>query len=80
MTEQDPKTIISQKTLLPMSLVAALCGGVIWINSTLIGIDFKLQAIELELEKEFTKTEMENWILRFKMGNPGMTIPKVLDD
>jgi len=77
---EDSKSTITQKTLLPISLVAAICAGVIWINSTLIAIDFKLQAIELELEKEFTKTEMENWILRFKMQNPGMDIPKVIDD
>ena len=63
-----------------MSLVGAICAGVIWINSTLIAIDFKLQAIELELEKEFTKTEMENWILRFKMENPEMTIPDASTD
>ena len=63
-----------------MSLVGAICAGVIWINSTLIAIDFKLQAIEIELEKEFTKTEMENWILRFKMENPEMTIPQVSTD
>ena len=63
-----------------MSLVGAICAGVIWINSTLIAIDFKLQAIELELEKEFTKTEMENWILRFKMENPEMIIPDASTD
>ena len=77
MPESEPKSTISQKTLLPMSLVGAICAGVIWINSTLIAIDFKLKAIELELEKEFTKTEMENWILRFKMENPEITIPQV---
>ena len=62
-----------------MGLVAAICAGVIWINSTLIAIDFKLQAIELELEKEFTKTEMENWTLRFKMMNPEIGIPEVIE-
>ena len=80
MTDSEQKSTISQKTLLPMSLVAAICAGVIWINSTLIAIDYKLQAIELELEKEFTKTEMENWILRFKMENPEMIIPQVSID
>ena len=80
MPDSEPKSTISQKTLLPMSLVGAICAGVIWINSTLIAIDFKLQAIELELEKEFTKTEMENWILRFKMENPEMIIPQVSID
>ena len=80
MPESESKSTISQKTLLPMSLVGAICAGVIWINSTLIAIDFKLQAIELELEKEFTKTEMENWILRFKMENPEMIIPDASTD
>ena len=80
MPESESKSTISQKTLLPMSLVGAICAGVIWINSTLIAIDFKLQAIEIELEKEFTKTEMENWILRFKMENPEMTIPDASTD
>ena len=80
MTDSESKSTISQKTLLPMSLVGAICAGVIWINSTLIAIDFKLQAIELELEKEFTKTEMENWILRFKMENPEMIIPDASSD
>ena len=74
------KTIINQKTLLPVGLVAAICGGVIWMNSTLIAIDYKLKAIELELENDFTITEMENWALRFKMMNPGMEIPKVKED
>ena len=77
MTEKT--SVITQKTLLPMGLVAAICAGVIWINSTLIAIDFKLQAIELELEKEFTKTEMENWTLRFKMMNPEIGIPEVIE-
>tara|TARA_R110000787_G_scaffold28825_4_gene78508 strand:+ start:1772 stop:2014 length:243 start_codon:yes stop_codon:yes gene_type:complete len=80
MTEADHKTVLTQRTLLPISLVAAICAGVIWINSTLIAIDFKLQAIELELEKEFTKTEMENWALRFKMMNPEIEIPKVIEN
>ena len=72
-------SVITQKTLLPMGLVAAICAGVIWINSTLIAIDFKLQAIEVQLEKEFTKTEMENWTLRFKMMNPEIEIPEVIE-
>ena len=62
-----------------MSLVAAICAGVIWINSTLIEINYKLETIEEKLEDKFTKPEMENWILRFKMQNPGMDIPKVVD-
>ena len=73
------KSTITQRPLLPMSLVAAICAGVIWINSTLIEINYKLETIEEKLEDKFTKPEMENWILRFKMQNPGMDIPKVVD-
>ena len=77
MTEKT--SVITPGTLLPMGLVAAICAGVIWINSTLIAIDFKLQDIEVQLEKEFTKAEMENWTLRFKMMNPEIGIPEVTE-
>ena len=71
---------ITRETLLPVSLVAAICAGVIWINTTLIEINYKLETIEAKLEDKFTKSEMENWILRFKMENPNITIPKVIEE
>jgi len=73
----DLKNVISQKTLLPIGLVAAIMGGVLWINSTLMDIDYKLQTIELKLENSFTKTEMENWSLRLKMANSELEIPPI---
>ena len=73
----DLKNVISQKTLLPVGLVAAIMGGVLWINSTLMDIDYKLQTIELKLENSFTKTEMENWSLRLKMANSELEIPPI---
>ena len=73
----DLKNVISQKTLLPVGLVAAIMGGVLWINSTLMDIDFKLQTIELKLENSFTKTEMENWSLRLPMANSELEIPSI---
>ena len=73
----DLKNVISQKTLLPVGLVAAIMGGVLWINSTLMDIDFKLQTIELKLENSFTKTEMENWSLRLQMANSELEIPSI---
>ena len=78
-TMSETKTILTQKTLLPLSLVAAICVGVLWINSTLMGIDYKLQAIELKLENSFTKTEMENWTLRLQMANDGLEIPTIVN-
>ncbi len=73
----DLKNVISQKTLLPVSLIAAIMGGVLWINSTLMDIDYKLQTIELKLENSFTKTEMENWSLRLQMANSELEIPSI---
>mgnify|MGYP003624777659 CR=1 FL=1 len=73
----DLKNVISQKTLLPVGLVAAIMGGVLWINSTLMDIDYKLQTIELKLENSFTKTEMENWSLRLQMANSELEIPSI---
>tara|TARA_R110002110_G_scaffold74088_2_gene196083 strand:+ start:749 stop:1027 length:279 start_codon:yes stop_codon:yes gene_type:complete len=78
-TMTELKNVISQKTLLPVSLVAAICVGVLWINSTLMGIDYKLQAIELKLENSFTKTEMENWTLRLQMANSEIEIPPIVN-
>tara|TARA_R110000765_G_C18899516_1_gene603875 strand:- start:92 stop:355 length:264 start_codon:yes stop_codon:yes gene_type:complete len=78
-TMSETKTILTQKTLLPLSLVAAICVGVLWINSTLMGIDYKLQAIELKLENSFTKTEMENWTLRLQMANSEIEIPPIVN-
>ena len=73
----DLKNVISQKTLLPVGLVVAIMGGVLWINSTLMDIDYKLQTIELKLENSFTKTEMENWSLRLQMANSELEIPSI---
>jgi len=79
MNDQQKRPVISKETLLPMSLVMALCGGVVWINSTLLEIDYKLETIEKKLEDKFTRSEMDNWILRFRLENPNISIPEVSD-
>jgi len=77
MEDQTKKPVITKDTLLPMSLVLLICGGVVWMNNTLIGIDYKLNTIEAQLTNKFTRVEMENWALRLKLENPEINIPEV---
>lgn len=56
-----------------------LCAGVVWINSTLLEINYKLDTIEGKLEDKFTRSEMDKWILRFQLENPEISIPEVTD-
>lgn len=79
MTDLQKKSVISKETLLPMSLVLLLCTGVVWINSTLLEINYKLDTIEEKLEDKFTRSEMDKWILRFQLENPEINIPEVAD-
>ena len=72
-----PKTTISKETLMPLGMVIALCGGVVWISSQLTNINYKLDTLEDKLEDQWTKRDMENWGLRLKMENPSMQIPTV---
>jgi len=79
MTDLQKKSVISKETLLPMSLVLLLCTGVVWINSTLLEINYKLDTIEEKLEDKFTRSVMDKWILRFQLENPEINIPEVTD-
>ena len=74
---QDKKTLITKDTLMPLGMVIALCGGVIWISTQLSGINYKLDMLEGKLEDQWTKRDMENWGLRLQMGNPEIIIPNL---
>jgi hypothetical protein len=74
---QDKKTFITKDTLMPLGMVIALCGGVVWISTQLSGINYKLDMLEGKLEDQWTRRDMENWGLKLKMGNPDITIPKL---
>jgi len=75
MTTQDKKMTISKETLMPLGMVVALCGGVVWISSQLSGINYKLDMLESSLEDQWTQRDMENWGLKLKLENPEITIP-----
>ena len=74
---QDKKTLITKDTLMPLGMVIALCGGVIWISTQLSGINYKLDMLEGKLEDQWTKRDMENWGLKLQMGNPEIIIPNL---
>tara|TARA_R110002020_G_scaffold389294_1_gene599987 strand:+ start:14604 stop:14843 length:240 start_codon:yes stop_codon:yes gene_type:complete len=77
MTTQDKKMTISKETLMPLGMVIALCGGVVWISNQLSLIHNKLELLESSLEEQWTKRDMENWGLKLKLENPAITIPDV---
>jgi len=79
MTTLDKKYMISKETLMPLGMVIALCGGVVWISTQLTNINYKLDSLEGKLEEQWTKRDMENWGLKLKMGNPDLTVPDIED-
>jgi hypothetical protein len=76
---QEKKTLITKDTLMPLGMVIALCGGVVWISTQLTNINYKLDSLEGKLEEQWTKRDMENWGLKLKMGNPDIIIPDIED-
>ena len=77
MTTPDKKYTISKDTLMPLGMVIALCGGVLWISTQLSGINYKLDMLETKLQDQWTTRDMVNWGLRLKMGNPEISIPEL---
>jgi hypothetical protein len=75
----EKKTLISKDTMLPLGMVITICVGVVWISTQLNNINFKLDTLEQKLEDQWTKRDMENWGLRFKMENPNISIPDIGD-
>jgi hypothetical protein len=70
MTTQDKKYTLSKDTLVPLGMVIALCGGVVWISNQLSMIHNKLELLEASLEEQWTKRDMENWGLKLKIKIP----------
>jgi hypothetical protein len=74
-TTPEKKMTISKETLMPLGMVIAICGGVVWISTQLTSINYKLDMLENKLEDQWTSRDMENWSLRLKMENPDIQIP-----
>ena len=78
-TQKNKKYTLSKETLMPLGMVIALCGGVVWISTQLTNINYKLDMLEESLEDQWTKRDMENWGLKLKLQNPSINIPTVVD-
>jgi len=76
-TTQEKRMTISKDTLVPLGMVMALCGGVVWISNQLSSIHNKLELLEASLEEQWTKRDMENWGLKLKLENPDIKIPRL---
>ena len=77
MTTQERKYTISKETLMPLGMVIALCGGVVWISNQLSSIHNKLDLLESSLEEQWTKRDMENWGLKLMLETPDIIIPVI---
>ena len=73
------KSFITKDTLMPLGMVIALCGGVVWISTQLTNINYKLDMLETKLEDQWTKRDMENWGLKLKLENPEIEVPGIED-
>ena len=73
----EKKITIGKETLMPISMVIAICGGVVWISTQLNNINYKLDVLESKLQDQWTTRDMENWGLRLKMENPEIIIPEL---
>jgi len=78
-TQENKKYTISKETLMPLGMVIALCGGVVWISTQLTNINYKLDMLEDSLEEQWTKRDMDNWGLKLKLKNPEIEIPSIGD-
>ena len=76
-TQENKKYTISKETLMPLGMVIALCGGVVWISTQLTNINYKLDMLEEKLEDNWTRRDMENWGLKLKLENPTIAIPEL---
>ena len=74
---ETKKTLLGKDTLMPLGMVIALCGGVVWISTQLNGINHKLDMLEEKLEDQWTRRDMENWGLKLKLNNPEISIPNL---
>jgi len=79
MATQDKKNVLSKETLMPMGMVVALCGGVVWISSQLTNINYKLDMLENSLDEQWTQRDMENWGLKLKLENPDIIVPGIVE-
>lgn len=81
----NPRNILTPETWVPLGVVFAVFGGilagVIWLNSRLQSIDFRLQNVEEKLNiganDRWTGADMRTWALILRADNPALKVPDV---
>ena len=74
------KLAINKDTLVPLGFVVTVCAAAIWLNTQLNSINHKLDMLESNFSDQWTKRDMENWALKFKLENPNIILPEVTKD
>jgi hypothetical protein len=73
------KQVLNRETLLPLSLVIAIVGGILWLNNQLILIDYRLGSIENKMAEKtsdlWTGRDMAHWAYLLTTSNPGLNVP-----
>ena len=71
-----PSTI-TKNTLLPISVVVGVLGGVIWLTSLFNATNAKLDLLIETQETHWTKVDQRLFALELKLLNPDLIIPTV---
>ena len=84
------RMVINRETLVPIgvaiSVVAVIAGGILWTNTKLLEIDYKLRDLARSVETvdqkfdsgmsdRWTRSDMARWTERFRDKNPDLNVP-----
>lgn len=82
MLDKSINNVLSDRTLIPVSFVITLLGGILWLQTQLYAIRTDILNIRTSIEKIDIKSsdkwsiqDMVIWELQLKAQNPNMTIP-----
>lgn len=71
---------ITKDTLLPVSLVLLIVGGIVWLNNRLLAIEYRLDAIDYKVNigigDRWRGEDMIHWAELLQAQNPDLIVPK----
>lgn len=69
---------LTQKTLVPISVLVSVTGAVLWLNNTLQDIRYDVASIKRSLRQQWTVEDMSYWVEQVRINNPGVKLPDVM--
>lgn len=69
------KTTLNRDTLVPLGMVVSICAAVVWLNTQINSLHYKLDMLESKFENQWTMIDMENWSLKLRLKNPTIKLP-----